>query len=233
MNPTKTVTKIFVSVDSVVFGYKDRQVYIPLFRRKNKKDEPFPNHWSLPGGPLLGNERFEESCRRKLEEDIGLRVEFLEQLYSFDDPKRDPRDRSISVSYFAFIRWPESNLQCGSDASEARWFQWNNLPKSGYAFDHKKIIEAAIKRLRNKLLYQPIGLSLLPNEFSLPDLKAIYDTVLGYEIDRRNFSKKILSFGLLIPTEKEQIGRGRPRQLYRFDRNRYQELQSGGFEIGR
>lgn len=224
--------KLYVSVDCVVFGYSERQLYLPLFRRRDDGRDPFPGCWSLAGGPLQAGERFEDSCRRKLEEDIGLKVEFLEQLYTFDDPARDPRDRAISVSYYALIRWTDAPLRCGPEASEAKWFAWDELPTGPYAFDHKLIIDKAAERLRGKIQYQPIGLNLLDDEFSLPDLQAIYDTVLGRELDRRNFSKKLLSYDLLQPTRLIRKGRGRPTQLYRFNREIYQRLQAGGFSIG-
>jgi len=225
--------KIFVSVDAVIFGYRDRKLFVPLFRRRAQgKGEPFPDCWSLPGGPLLDGETFEAACRRKLEEDIGLRIEYLEQLYTFGAPERDPRDRAISVSYFALIRWPDNPLVAGRDAREARWFSLDDLPAGPYAFDHREILSTAIQRLRGKLLYQPIGLNLLDAEFSMADLLAIYEAVLPRKLDRRNFSKKILSFGLLVPIRVAPRARGRPTQLYHFDRRVYQALQREGFSIG-
>ncbi len=225
--------KIFVSVDSVIFGYRDRQLFVPLFRRRVQGGgEPFPDCWSLPGGPLLDGETFEAACRRKLEEDIGLKIEYLEQLYTFGAPERDPRDRAISVSYFAFIRWPENPLVAGRDAREARWFPLDAIPTGPFAFDHREILDTAIQRLRGKLLYQPIGLNLLDDEFSMADLLAIYEAVLPRKLDRRNFSKKILSFKLLTPSRVVARARGRPTQLFRFDRKIYQSLQREGFSIG-
>lgn len=225
--------KIFVSVDSVIFAYHERRLHLPLFRRKPvRADEPFANFWSLPGGPIQAEETFEEACRRKLEEDIGLEIEYLEQLYTFGAPRRDPRERAISVSYFALIRWPDQALRPGPDVGELRWFEIGSLPRGRFAFDHREIVETAIQRLRAKLQYQPIGLNLMEDEFSIGDLKALYDTVLGRDLDKRNFSKKILSFGLLIPTQKRQGRRGRPKQLYRFDPKVYRQLEKGGFSLG-
>lgn len=225
--------KIFVSVDSVIFAYHDRKLYLPLFKRKGERPgEPFPNRWSLPGGPLLEGETLEDACHRKIEEDIGLEIEYLEQLYTFGAPKRDPRDRAISVSYFALIRWPERKLKPGADVGEIRWFELKSLPRGRFAFDHREIIETAIQRLRAKLQYQPIGLNLLGDEFSIADLKALYDTVLDRELDKRNFVKKMLSYDLLVPTRKFQGPKGRPTQLYRFDSDVYERLQKGGFSIG-
>jgi len=227
------LNKIFVSVDSVIFAYHDRKLYLPLFRRRaDKPREPFPDHWSLPGGPLLERETLEDGCRRKLEEDIGLEIEYMEQLYTFGAPDRDPRERAISVSYFALIRWPDKELAGGADVGELRWFELKFLPSGPFAFDHREIIETAIIRLRGKLQYQPIGLNLMADEFSIADLKALYDTVLDRDLDKRNFVKKLLSFNLLVPTRKLQGAKGRPTQLYRFDPEVYERLQRGGFSLG-
>lgn len=230
---SKMPSKFYVSVDSVIFAYHDRKMYIPLFRRKgDRSHEPFPDHWSLPGGPLLAGETLEQACRRKLEEDIGLKIEYLEQLYTFGAPDRDPRDRAISVGYFALIRWPDEDLQEGQDVRELQWFEFDALPSGPYAFDHHDIIKAAMSRLQSKVQYQPIGLNLAGDEFSITDLKSIYEVLLGRELDKRNFVKKLLSFGLLIPTRKMQGAKGRPTQLYRFDTEVYEQLQQGGFSLG-
>lgn len=123
-------------------------------------------------------------------------------------------------------------MERGSDVGEVQWFELKALPRHSFAFDHREIIEVAIKRLRAKLLYQPIGFNLMGDEFSVADLKSLYDTVLDRELDKRNFVKKILSFNLLIPTRKFQGPKGRPTQLYRFDPEVYEKLQEGGFSIG-
>jgi len=225
--------KFFVSVDSVIFAYHERQLFIPLFKRRSvSPSEPFPGHWSLAGGPILPGEDFEQACRRKLEEDLGLDIEYLEQLYTFGAPDRDPRERAISVAYFALIRWPRQELSAGADTSDTRWFEVRSLPEGPYAFDHQLIIAAALQRLRAKVQYQPVGLNLLAEEFSVADLMALYHALLERELDKRNFVKKLLSFSLLVPTRKFQGPKGRPTQLYQFDRAVYQALQHEGFSIG-
>lgn len=222
------ISKFIVSVDTVIFGYLDGKIYTPLYRRSPKKDEPFPNHWSLPGGPIKIDESFETACKRKLEEDLNIKVEYLEQLYTFGSPERDPRSRSISVSYLALIRLHSDKLD-NDAASETQWFPINGIPDSGWAFDHHNILNLAIKRLKAKVTYEPIGLNLLDQEFSIPQLQALYESILERKLDRRNFAKKIHSFSLLTPTVKLSKGRGRPTQLFKFDMTQYKLLIKDGF----
>jgi 8-oxo-dGTP diphosphatase len=126
----------------------------------------------------------------------------------------------------------ETPLTWGKDSRTAQWFHVDQLPETGWAFDHQQIVQMAIKRLRAKLSYEPVGLSLLAEEFSLSELKRIYDVILGTELDRRNFQKKLKSTGLLIPTRTIPSPRGKPSQLYRFDEIRYAELKEEGLSFG-
>ncbi len=222
------ISEFIVSVDTVVFGYTDGVIYTPLYRRTPKKGEPFPDSWSLPGGPIQAEETFEEACKRKLVEDLDLRIEYLEQLYTFGSPDRDPRRRSISVSYLALIRLNLTQMK--RDGTEKiHWFPIGDLPNSGWAFDHESVLEMAIKRLKAKVSYEPIGLNLLDEEFSIPQLQSLYESILERKLDRRNFAKKIHSFKLLVPTVKLAVGRGRPTQFFKFDMNQYRLLIKDGF----
>lgn len=226
---TDTLSTYVVSVDCVIFAYVNQAIYIPLLMRGV---EPFIDCWSLPGGPILPHESPQEACLRKLQEDIGLKVGHLEQLYTFGAPDRDPRKRAFSISHFALIEEQASPLVWGADTRTAQWFHLDKLPENAWAFDHQRIVESAIQRLRGKLSYEPIGLSLLPDEFSMPELMTIYEVILGRELDRRNFYKKIKSTDLLIPTKTMPSKRGKPSQLYRFDRRRYDKLKREGFNFG-
>lgn len=223
------LSSFIVSVDSVIFAYINKAVYIPLMLRGV---EPFEDCWSLPGGPILADETPEQACLRKLQDDIGLKVEYIEQLYTFGAPARDPRKRAFSISYFALIAESDRPLEWSQDSRTAEWFHIDQLPTEGWAFDHQEIVQMAVKRLRAKLSYEPVGLSLLSEEFSLSELKRIYDVILGVELDRRNFQKKMKSTGLLIPTRTVPSPRGKPSQLFRFDEARYQELKEEGFAFG-
>jgi 8-oxo-dGTP diphosphatase len=212
-----------LTVDCVVFGFDGLGLEVLLIRRGLP---PFRGRWALPGGFVRLDETLEEAARRELEEETGLRGVFLEQLQTFGGVKRDPRERVVSVAYFALVK--PAAVTAATDAAEAKWFPVCDLPS--LAFDHADILAAALTRLRGKLTYQPIGFELLPPKFTLTQLQRLYEAVLGQSLDKRNFRKKALSYDLLIPLqEKHQEGPHRPAQLYRFDPARYQRLKRSGF----
>ncbi len=223
---------IKVAVDAIVFGYsKNDGVSVLLIKRKY---EPFKNCWAIPGGFVLENESLEDAVKRELQEETGITVNYLEQLYSFGEPDRDPRQRVISVAYFALVKSALfQELKANTDAEEAQWFPINKLPS--LAFDHKQILRMAIERIRAKIRYQPIGFELLDKKFSFADLEKLYSTLLDKTIDRRNFTKKILSLGLLEDTGElaTNSGAGRPSKIFKFNKKRYQQLLNDGmhFEI--
>jgi 8-oxo-dGTP diphosphatase len=223
---------IKVAVDAIVFGYsKNDGLSVLLIKRKY---EPFKNSWAIPGGFVLQNESLEEAVRRELLEETGISVNYLEQLYSFGEPDRDPRQRVISVAYFALVKSALfQELKATTDAEEAQWFAIHKLPS--LAFDHKRILQIAIERVRAKIRYQPIGFELLDKKFSFADLEKLYSALLDKTIDRRNFTKKILSLGLLEDTGElsANSGAGRPSKIFKFNKKRYQQLLNDGmhFEI--
>ena len=219
---------INVAVDGVVFGYESKELFVLLVKQKFG---PFKDTWSLPGGFMLAEESLMEAIQREIKEESGIKVDYLEQLYTFGDQiDRDPRGRVISVSYFALVNPKGLQLKADTDASDARWFAINKLPK--LAYDHKKIVKAALNRLRAKIHYQPIGFNLLKKEFPFSDLENLYKTILGNDIDRRNFRKKILSFQFVEETDKiVSEGRGRPGKLYKFNKKKYREFESEGFHF--
>ena len=219
---------ISLTVDAVVFGYaKTEGVSILLVKRKY---EPFKNTWALPGGFVLEKESLEEAVARELREETGVEVSYLEQLYSFGAPKRDPRKRVVSIAYFGLVNSSTyKELTAGTDADEAQWFNINQLPQ--LAFDHADIIELATQRLRSKIQYQPVGFELLDKKFSFADLEKLYIALLGRDVDRRNFRKKILSFDFLekLPELTKPEGQGRPSNMFRFNKKRYDQLTRKGF----
>ena len=219
---------ISLTVDAVVFGYaKTEGVSVLLVKRKY---EPFKNTWALPGGFVLEKESLEEAVARELKEETGIEVNYLEQLYSFGKPKRDPRKRIVSIAYFGLINSSTyKELTAGTDADEAQWFNIEHLPQ--LAFDHDDIIELATERLRAKIQYQPVGFELLDKKFSFADLEKLYIALLGREVDRRNFRKKILSFDFLekLPELTKPEGQGRPSNMFRFNKKRYDQLTKKGF----
>lgn len=219
---------ISLTVDAVVFGYaKTEGVSVLLVKRKY---EPFKNTWALPGGFVLEKESLEEAVARELKEETGVEVNYLEQLYSFGNPERDPRKRIVSIAYFGLVNSSTyKELTAGTDADEAQWFNITQLPP--LAFDHADIIALATGRLRAKIQYQPVGFELLDKKFSFADLEKLYIALLGREIDRRNFRKKILSFDFLekLPELTKPEGQGRPSNMFRFNKKRYDQLTKKGF----
>ncbi len=155
---------------------------------------------------------------------------FLEQLYTFGTVKRDPRERVVSVAYYALVKLSDHKAKAATDAAEAKWFPVSQLPK--LAFDHPDILALALTRLQGKVRYQPIGFELLPPKFTLSDLQHLYEAILGAGLDKRNFRKKVLGFGLLVPLNETQMtGRHRPAQLFRFDADKYEKLKKRGFNF--
>lgn len=202
-----------VTVDMVIFTVHENDPKVLLVKRKVW---PFEGQWALPGGFVKMNESLDDAARRELVEETGVKNVYLEQLYTFGEPKRDPRTRVITVSYFALINMEDAkNLKASTDVSDVKWFSAYNLPK--LAFDHKLILDYAIKRLRWKLEYTTIGFTLLPESFTLTNLQNIYEIIFNKKFDKRNFRKKILSLGLIEPTKEitKNVSH-RPAKLYSF-----------------
>ncbi|OPB93785.1 NUDIX hydrolase [Elizabethkingia meningoseptica] len=217
---------IKVAVDAVVFGYFDKEdLQILLIKRKI---EPFKGSWALPGGLVLDDEDLDDAVKRELYEEAGIKPDFLEQLYSFGNVGRDPRNRVVSVAYLGLVNPSYFELFADSDAEDAQWFSIHKLPQ--LAFDHQKIIDTALKRLRTKIQYQPVGFNLLNEEFPFSDLENLYKAIIGQEIDRRNFRKKIMSYGLLNETNNfKKEGSGRPGKMFTFNQEKYKALEQQGF----
>ncbi|MFI1770657.1 NUDIX hydrolase [Thalassobellus citreus] len=220
---------IKLSVDAVVFGYEEGKISVLLIKRKY---EPFKDKWAIPGGFVLNDESLEEAVQRELQEETGVKINYLEQLYTFGNPYRDPRGRVVSIAYFGLIRPNTFKIFASTDAAEVQWFNIDELQE--LSFDHQEILEIAIKRLQGKITYEPIGFELLDKKFPFSDLEKLYTTLLGREIDRRNFRKKIIGLNVLDELdEKVSKGSGRPANLFQFNQKRYFQLKKEGiiFEI--
>jgi 8-oxo-dGTP diphosphatase len=216
-----------LTVDCVVFGLDDEDLKVLLIKRALP---PFEGEWALPGGFIHVDEAADDAARRELNEETGLEKVFLEQLYTFSRTDRDPRERVISIAYYALVNLVDHRVQAATDAREADWFSVDDVPS--LAFDHTEILDMALERLRGKLAYQPIGFELLPQKFTLSQLQHLYEVVLERELDKRNFRKKVLATGLLIETKQvQQDVAHRAARLYRFDERKYRQLARDGFHF--
>lgn len=225
MKHTYLYPRAALTVDCVVFGFDEQELKVLLIERGL---EPFKGHWALPGGFVRLDETLDEAAFRELKEETGLEKVFLEQLYTFSTVNRDPRERVISVAYYALTKLADHRTRAATDAADAQWFPVSQIP--ALAFDHADIFSKALERLRGKLTYQPIGFELLPAKFTLSQLQRLYEAVLGTALDKRNFRKKVLSYDLLIPlNEQLREGPHRPAQLFRFNPVRYERLKKKGF----
>jgi 8-oxo-dGTP diphosphatase len=201
-----------VTVDVVILTMRQRRLEALLIRRKHW---PFEGLWAIPGGFVNPDESLEAAARRELAEETGVNDVYLEQLYTFGDPGRDPRTRVITVVYYALIRAESLSVAAGDDAAEAAWFPVYQPPE--LAFDHARILTYTMQRLRGKLEYTTIGFQLLSPEFTLSELQEVYEAILDRSLDKRNFRRKVLSTGILELTERaRKTGQHRPAALYRF-----------------
>lgn len=216
-----------LTVDCVVFGFEERALNVLLIQRGL---DPFKGKWALPGGFVRVDETLDHAARRELNEEAGLQNVFLEQLYSFGAVDRDPRERVVTVAYYALVKLAAHETKAATDAADARWFPMSKIPR--LAFDHAHILATALARLKAKVRYQPIGFELLPPKFTLSELQHLYEAILGDKLDKRNFRKKLLSFGFLVPLkERLMAGRHRPAQLFRFDPKKYERLSKRGINF--
>ncbi len=201
-----------VTVDVVILTVREGRLEVLLIKRRHW---PFEGMWAIPGGFVQPHESLDEAARRELEEETSVRDVYIEQLYTFGDPDRDPRTRVITVVYYALVRPDQVTVRAADDAGDARWFPMHNLPQ--LAFDHAKILDYTLQRLRGKLEYTTIGYQLLAREFSLGELQRVYEAILGRALDKRNFRKKVLSTDILERTTEVEQDRGRRATLYRFN----------------
>lgn len=212
-----------MTVDIVIFTVINSSLQVLLVKRGVP---PFEGQYAIPGGFLREDEPLEAAALRELYEETGVRNVFLEQLYTFGEPKRDPRGRVITVAYYALIASDKCSLVAGADAAEARWFCASDLPP--LAFDHRSIFDYAIDRLRNKLEYTTVGFQLLPQKFTLGELQAVYEAILGRRLDKRNFRRKLAILDILKPLREWQRTGRKPAQLFRFSAAQFEKLKDRG-----
>ncbi|WMJ74245.1 NUDIX domain-containing protein [Cytophagaceae bacterium ABcell3] len=218
---------ILLTVDAVLFGYnREEGLSVLLIKRRL---EPFIHHWALPGGFVRDKESLEDAVLRELKEEAGVEVNYLEQLFTFGTPDRDPRQRVVSVTYYGLVRPEGFQIKASSDAEDAAWFNLNKLPT--LAFDHGHIIQTALERLRGKVTYEPVGFELLEPKFPFSDLEKLYMAILNRDLDRRNFKRKIMKLGVVVELDElaSSEGAGRPGHLYKFDKEKFLNLKKEGF----
>ena len=214
-----------VTTDCVIFGFNGERLQVLLIERGI---EPYKGHWAFPGGFLKMDETAEEGAKRELKEETGLEDAYIQQLYTFSNPDRDPRERVITIAYYALVKIQE--VKGGDDAASARWFPLDDIPP--LAFDHDYILRMATQRLREQIHFQPIGFELLPEKFTIKELQSLYEAILGINFDRRNFAKKMLHLEIL--TELDETVWPTPKRearLYKFNADKYEELKRKGFRI--
>lgn len=216
-----------ITVDAVVFAYINKTLNVLLI---NRTFPPFKDQLALPGGFMEEHENAYESVIRKLKEETNVELNYIEQLYTFTAIDRDPRERILSISYYALINPDNHVLTTNIHASAVQWHPLGSLNLENLAFDHGKIIQWARLRLTNKIKYEPIGFELLPKQFTMTDLYDLYHTVIGCNLDRRNFIKKINNYKLLKETKHKTMGHiGRRGQLFEFNKEKYNKLKISGF----
>jgi 8-oxo-dGTP diphosphatase len=216
-----------LTVDCVVFGLDAEDLKVLLIQRALP---PFEGKWALPGGFVRVDETLDDAARRELAEETGLSRVFLEQLHAFGGVDRDPRERVVSVAYYALVNLGDHKVHAATDARDAAWFGVHDVPTLG--FDHADILQVALDRLRGKLRDQPVGFELLPKKFTLSQLQHLYELVLERELDKRNFRKRVLAMDLLIETDEvQQDVAHRAARLYRFDERKYRRLVKAGFNF--
>lgn len=210
-----------LAVDVVLLTVRDEDLKVLLTRRR---EQPFRDHWTLPGSRVRIDEELDDAAFRALEAKAGLSGVFLEQLHTFGAVDRDPRARLVSVAYYALVA--SDRAAAALHADDARWFSVGELDKLPIGFDHAEILAYAVQRIRARLERMPIAFQLLPTAFTLTELQRVYEVILGKKLDKRNFRAKMLASGTLALAPGRRVAVGRPARLYRFVA-RGEDLASG------
>lgn len=214
-----------VTTDCVIFGYDGKDLKVLLIERGIP---PFKGMWAFPGGYLQMDETALEGAKRELMEETGLETAYIEQFHTFSAVERDPRGRVITIAHLALVRI--SDVKGGDDAARAQWFSLSDVPQ--LAFDHDMILREALKHLREKIHFEPIGFELLPEKFTMPQLQNLYESILDVRFDRRNFSNKMNHLGILEDTGDRPAGApSRIPATYRFSKEKYDQFKSKGFRL--
>lgn len=214
-----------VTTDCVIFGFDGVKLKVLLVERGMA---PYKGRWAFPGGFLNMDESAEEGALRELKEETGLEGAYIRQFHTFSAPQRDPRERVITIAYYALVRMQE--VKGGDDASDARWFALDEVPP--LAFDHDQILRKAEKTLRQQIHFEPVGFELLPEKFTIKQLQNLYEAILDMRFDRRNFYNKMRRLGMLeLMGDTASPSQRREANLFSFNAEKYAELKSKGFQL--
>jgi 8-oxo-dGTP diphosphatase len=214
-----------VTIDCSIFGFNDFEVKVLLIRRGI---EPQAGMWGLPGGWVFEDEDLDDAALRILEEATGVPDVYMEQTKVFGRTDRFPDGRIVTIGYTALINPKNYVLRHGLETSDVRWFGLDEIPQ--LTFDHREILNTALEHLKERIRRQPISFELLPSKFTLPQIISLYESVLGMEMDRRNFRRKLLGMNILEVLDEKQTGKAhRAARFYRFDKENYKKLQKEGF----
>ena len=214
-----------VTTDCVIFGFDGVKLKVLLVERGMA---PYKGRWAFPGGFLNMDESAEEGALRELKEETGLEGAYIRQFHTFSAPQRDPRERVITIAYYALVRMQE--VKGGDDAADARWFALDEVPP--LAFDHDQILRKAEKTLRQQIHFEPVGFELLPEKFTIKQLQNLYEAILDMRFDRRNFYNKMRRLGMLELTgDTANPSQRREANLFSFNAEKYAELKSKGFQL--
>jgi len=216
-----------IAVDVVLLTIQAGTLKVLLIKRERA---PYRGAWALPGGVVGRDESVDAAALRELHDETNIDNIYLEQLYTFGEPTRDPRGRVITVAYYALVNWQQFQLKTRQRTTEADWFPVRRLPP--LAFDHQRIVDYALERLRNKINYTTVGFQLLARQFTLTELQGSYEVILSRRLDKRNFRRKMLQLGILKGTrEFKANGRQRPARLYTFTEPKVVKLQEKGIIV--
>ena len=219
--------KMYVATDCIIFGFDSGRLRLLIFKRRVA---PLEGEWSLIGSFVKLDEDVSAAAERVLEEITGLKEVYMEELRVYGAADRDPGYRCISVGQYALIRLNEYDKELVKQHG-AEWYDVDELPK--LVLDHDQMVQDALEKLKQKARYKPIGIELLPEKFTIPQLQSVYEAIFQKEIDTRNFRKKVLSHDLLVKLEeKDKLGSKRGAFLYKFDHDRYAQLTRNGYDFG-
>lgn len=214
-----------VTTDCVIFGFDGTKLKVLLVQRG---EEPYKGRWAFPGGFMRIDESAEECAMRELREETSLEITQIRQFYTFTSPQRDPRERIITIAFYALAKTQQ--VKGGDDAADAKWFALDEVPQ--LAFDHDQILRKAEQTLHQQIHFEPIGFELLPEEFTIKELQNLYEAILDVHFDRRNFYNKMKRLEMLEQTDKTvNPTQKKEAFLFRFNKNKYDELKQKGFRL--